>query len=348
NQLVDRLDHVDRDADGPRLIGDRARDRLANPPRRVGRELVPAAVLELVDRLHQTDVAFLNQVEELQPAVGVLLRNRDDQPQVGFDELLFRLLGLPLAAHDRVERPLQLLGRLLEVVGRRLEPRAGVLHLLEDVLALFVLEPQLLVLRADLALERLDLALHRLDALDGVLHLVDEAPLDRFGELDFADALRELDLRARRRPPALSILPLLAPRRPARRLGQLVAELLVVRARLANRVDLLLDLLRALDDPLVGDLLVVEDHELADGAFAAVELIAERDHPLGDDRRARDRFDDGELPALDPARDLDLALAREERDGAHLAQVHADRVVRLVERAGRQVELELLGAFGGP
>src|SRR5205823_5188042 len=28
-------------------------------------------------------------------------------------------------------------------------------------------------------------------------------------------------------------------------------------------------------------------------------------------------------------------------------QVHPDRIVRLVERAGRQIELELLGAFGG-
>ena len=34
--------------------------------------------------------------------------------------------------------------------------------------------------------------------------------------------------------------------------------------------------------------------------------------------------------------------------GAHLAQVHADRVVGLVERARRQVELELLGPFRRP
>src|SRR6188474_140302 len=79
NQLVDRLDHVDRDADGPRLVGNRAGDGLADPPRRVGREFVTAAVLEFVDRLHQPDVAFLNQVEELQPAVRVFLGDRDDQ-----------------------------------------------------------------------------------------------------------------------------------------------------------------------------------------------------------------------------------------------------------------------------
>ena len=67
---------------------------------------------------------------------------------------------------------------------------------------------------------------------------------------------------------------------------------------------------------------------------------------LRDERRARDRLDDGELAALDAPRDLDFALAREQRHGAHLAQVHADRIVGLVERARREIELELFGAFG--
>src|SRR5581483_2683426 len=49
DQLVDRLDHVHGNADRARLIGDRARDRLANPPGGVGRELVAALILELVD-----------------------------------------------------------------------------------------------------------------------------------------------------------------------------------------------------------------------------------------------------------------------------------------------------------
>ena len=66
---------------------------------------------------------------------------------------------------------------------------------------------------------------------------------------------------------------------------------------------------------------------------------------LAIERRARDRLDDRELAALDAPRDLDFAFAREQRHGAHLAQVHADRIVGLVERARREVELELLGAF---
>src|SRR5262249_60885962 len=79
HDLADGLDHVHGDTDGARLVGGASTDRLADPPGGVGRELVATAILELVDRLHQADVAFLNQVEELQAAVGVFLRNRDDE-----------------------------------------------------------------------------------------------------------------------------------------------------------------------------------------------------------------------------------------------------------------------------
>ena len=91
DQLVDRLDHVHGDTDGARLVGDRAGDRLADPPGRVGRELVAAPVLELIDSLHQADIAFLDQVQKLQAAVGVLLGDRDDETQVRLDHFLLRL-----------------------------------------------------------------------------------------------------------------------------------------------------------------------------------------------------------------------------------------------------------------
>jgi hypothetical protein len=107
HDLVDRLDHVHRDADGARLVGDRAGDRLPDPPGGVGRELVAAAVLELVDRLHQADIAFLDQVEELQAAVGVFLGDRDHQAQVGLDHFLLGDARLALALlhhlHDAAE-----------------------------------------------------------------------------------------------------------------------------------------------------------------------------------------------------------------------------------------------------
>src|SRR4051812_13129489 len=46
--LVELLDDVDRDADRARLVGQRTRDRLADPPGRVGRELEALAVVELL------------------------------------------------------------------------------------------------------------------------------------------------------------------------------------------------------------------------------------------------------------------------------------------------------------
>src|SRR5688572_4888136 len=96
-ELVDGLDHVHRDTDGARLVGDRARDGLPDPPGRVGRELVATAVLELVDRLHQADVALLDQVQELQSAVRVLLGDRDHETKVRLDHLLLGATRLRLA-----------------------------------------------------------------------------------------------------------------------------------------------------------------------------------------------------------------------------------------------------------
>ncbi len=74
-----------RDADGARLVGDGASDGLPNPPGGVGGELVAAAVFELVHRLHQAEVAFLDQVKELKAAVGVFLGDGNHQAQVGLD-----------------------------------------------------------------------------------------------------------------------------------------------------------------------------------------------------------------------------------------------------------------------
>ena len=95
--LVELLDDVDRDADRARLVGERARDRLADPPGRVGRELEALAVVELLRGAHQAERALLDQVEERQPLVAVVLGDRDDEAQVGLDHLL---LGVEVAALD--------------------------------------------------------------------------------------------------------------------------------------------------------------------------------------------------------------------------------------------------------
>ena len=94
---VDRLADVDREADRAALVGDRARDRLADPPGRVGAELEAALVVELVGRLHQADVAFLDQIQEGEAAADVLLGDGDDEAQVGLDQVSAGPLAVELS-----------------------------------------------------------------------------------------------------------------------------------------------------------------------------------------------------------------------------------------------------------
>ena len=94
-------------ADRPALVRDRARDRLADPPRRVRRELEALAVVELLRRAHEPDRPLLDQVEEREPLVAVALRDRDDEAEVRLDH---RLLRRVLAALDAL-RELDLLRR---------------------------------------------------------------------------------------------------------------------------------------------------------------------------------------------------------------------------------------------
>ena len=82
DDLVYRLDHVDGNADGSGLVGDGARDRLTDPPRRVGRELVSLGVVELFNCLYKAEVALLNEVKEVHSPADIALCDRNDQAQV--------------------------------------------------------------------------------------------------------------------------------------------------------------------------------------------------------------------------------------------------------------------------
>src|SRR5437660_1289835 len=64
---------VSGEPDGAAGVGDAALDRLADPPGRVGRELEALPPVELLDRVHQPEVALLHEVEEGEPRRLVLL-----------------------------------------------------------------------------------------------------------------------------------------------------------------------------------------------------------------------------------------------------------------------------------
>ncbi len=122
-----------RNADRAGLIRDGSRDRLPDPPRRVGRELESALIVELVDGLHQADVAFLNQIQELQPAIGVALRDRDHQPKVRLDQLLLRDFSFLLAALHHLKRAPQLARRCAGLLFVVLHAMAVLLEFLAQV-----------------------------------------------------------------------------------------------------------------------------------------------------------------------------------------------------------------------
>src|SRR5690606_36927635 len=132
-ELVDRLDHVHRDADRAGLVGDGAVDRLPDPPRGVRGELVATAVLELLDRADEALVALLDEVEEAHAAAVVLLSDGHDEAEVRLDEVTARQLAVLDDALLAPELALvEVLAELLDVIlgGLALLDAAGEVDLL--------------------------------------------------------------------------------------------------------------------------------------------------------------------------------------------------------------------------
>jgi len=91
-----------RDADGAAVVGQGPGHRLANPPRGVGAEAVAAPIVVLLDRLHQADVALLNQVQELEAAAAILLGDADHQTGIGADEVGARGVANLTGVHQAI------------------------------------------------------------------------------------------------------------------------------------------------------------------------------------------------------------------------------------------------------
>ena len=108
--LPDLVGDVHGEPDRAALLGERARDRLLDPPGRVRGELEAELVVELLDRADEPEVALLDEIEERHVGARVVACDRHDEAQVALDELALRgLVALVLAA-----RELPLLGRSQE------------------------------------------------------------------------------------------------------------------------------------------------------------------------------------------------------------------------------------------
>src|SRR5438552_4700016 len=368
DQLVDRLDHVHRDANRTRLVGDGPGNRLPDPPRRVGRELVAAPVLEFVDGLHETDVAFLDQVQELKATIRVFLGDRDDEPQVRLDHLLLGEGRLVLALlHDR--------HHLLQLVGLGVVARLGRLDLL-------LRDPDLLLLQraeflggSEMEIALTGAAVGRARLAEGhveeVLPLLTRLPVAVRPQLDHAlGALDVLDEPAQALHEAASqdvdifaVDDLIADVEVAQLVDDLAGELLRARfelfprrlfalGRLLPAARLRAELFRLADelvavaqdaidvreraDDLPGqrgllflrELLVVDVDDLLHGDVLLTQELAQLVEPLEGEVGGEDGARDLDLAFLDALGERDLALACEERHAAHLAQVEPDGILR--------------------
>ena len=131
-ELLLALLDVHRNPDRGTLVRDRPLAGLANPPRGIRGELVALTPVELLDGTVQADDAVLDQVEERHAVTAVLLRDRDDEPQVRVDHPLLGglvttldtlrecdLLGgsQQLVLADVLEEELQRVGQNLGGIG---------------------------------------------------------------------------------------------------------------------------------------------------------------------------------------------------------------------------------------
>src|SRR5438093_5251932 len=123
DELVNRFDHMHRNADGASLVGYCARDRLANPPGGICAELEALAVIELFDGANEAYISFLDEVQERHTAPYILLRYADDKPQVRFSQTLFRAEAFVFQALE-VHARFLLVGEqpVAEVLRRRRQP----------------------------------------------------------------------------------------------------------------------------------------------------------------------------------------------------------------------------------
>ncbi len=77
-----------------------------------------------------------------------------------------------------------------------------------------------------------------------------------------------------------------------------------------------------------------EIDDVAQENLAVVQLIAPDDDGLEGQRAFAQARDHGFAAGLDALRDRDFALARQQLDRTHLAQIHADRIVGALARLG--------------
>src|SRR5579884_3198668 len=278
NELVDGFDHVHRNTDGAGLIGNGAGDGLADPPRGVRGEFIAATVFKLVHGFHQADVAFLNQVKELQPAVGIFFGDGNHKTQVSFNQFALRGFRVNVTLNDFALRALEFL--IADAgIGLQLFQIITMLALNAAVFALGFFNARCV----NLFFQVVHLAIERAHGVNGLVHAVNQALALRIGELQSANAGGNFHLRASQGPAVL-----------AKFLGLLLLlhrlkfffKLLDFTIVLADFIDLRDKTFQPRLDDLVGDLFFIKGDKLFNGAHAFFQVLAQGENFLDDDGRA--------------------------------------------------------------
>ena len=162
------------------------------------------------------------------------------------------------------------------------------------------------------------------------------------GELDGPEELRDQEAVTGHRPAIAPEVPGPLGAGDGVPLGPKLHQLLV---KPLDLIDALNDILGPSGNYFFRELVLIKDHHFLDGLFTALQFFAQREKRLGDKGRARKRFQDIELTSFNAFGNFNLAFAGEERDGSHLPEIHAHRVVRLVQRSRRQIEFDVLRNF---
>ena len=192
----------------------------------------------------------------------------------------------------------------------------------------------------DAALELDDFAFEEMNALDGLADFVDQALLFERIEVELAKAAGHLDTGAAQGVARTQIRTLFR----ARDFFEFLRLLHRHQVELSDFVDLLEGLFCFCFDLFFGELFVVELDDFLDGARAGAEIFADLEQLFQDQRSARDGFQDEELAALDTLGDGNFTFARQQRNRAHFAQIHANGIVGFFESARTEVEIAVFGS----
>ena len=110
SKFVNDFDHVHWNTNGACLICHSASDGLTNPPGCIRGELVSLGVVELLHCTDQTQVSFLDQIQEEHAATGVTLCKRNDETKVCSEQVV---LGVATILCDPLKFALELGSELL-------------------------------------------------------------------------------------------------------------------------------------------------------------------------------------------------------------------------------------------